>query len=574
MKRTNVTPNLLKQVWHLTRSYWRSEEKKKAYLLLAAILLLTLGVVFMLVLLNEWNNAFYTALQDYQTEEIFHQLKRFTVLAFIYIILAVYAYYLQQVLILHWRRWLTGRYIDAWLQNKTYYRLQMFGKDMDNPDQRISEDVNLFVTDTLGFFVGIIKAVCTLLSFVVILWQLSGPFSFQLLGRTWQVPGYMVWVAVAYAVVGTWLTHRVGHKLVALNFLQQRREADFRFSMMRMRENAESVAFYHGEEQEGRVFKNRFTLLLENFWKIVLKQKQLVWLNSGYSQIAIIFPFVVAIPRFLRRELTLGGLMQVATAFGRVQDALSYFVDMYTSLAAWQAVVERLTSFEAHMELVQAAGSASQLVQGSSPDAALHIKDLEVDLPNGQPILQGLNLTLEPGKNLLIQGLSGSGKSTLLKLLLGNLQAEKGQIIFKDAAGQAFQPDSYSIGYLAQDLVLFPATLAENVTMHTPGLSANPKDYLETVGLQLDPQRQITPDDLTLSGGQKQKLALARTLSHGFPLLLLDESLSAVDRAGQDQILRTLCQLPATVIFVAHNLSPEQKARFDREISLAKREHV
>ena len=255
MKRTNVTPNLLKQVWHLTRSYWRSEEKKKAYLLLAAILLLTLGVVFMLVLLNEWNNAFYTALQDYQTEEIFHQLKRFTVLAFIYIILAVYAYYLQQVLILHWRRWLTGRYIDAWLQNKTYYRLQMFGKDMDNPDQRISEDVNLFVTDTLGFFVGIIQAVCTLLSFVVILWQLSGPFSFQLLGRTWQVPGYMVWVAVAYAVVGTWLTHRVGHKLVALNFLQQRREADFRFSMMRMRENAESVAFYHGEEQEGRVFK-------------------------------------------------------------------------------------------------------------------------------------------------------------------------------------------------------------------------------------------------------------------------------------------------------------------------------
>lgn len=165
MKQTNGTKKLLSQVWRLTRSYWKSEEKKKAYALLLAILVLTLAVVAMLVLLNQWNNAFYTALQNYQTEEIFYQLKRFTVLAFIYIILAVYAYYLQQVLVLNWRRWLTNRYIDRWLQHRTYYRLEMFGKEMDNPDQRISEDVNLFVTKTLGFFVGIVKALCTLVSF-------------------------------------------------------------------------------------------------------------------------------------------------------------------------------------------------------------------------------------------------------------------------------------------------------------------------------------------------------------------------------------------------------------------------
>ncbi len=552
MKRTNVTPNLLKQVWHLTRSYWRSEEKKKAYLLLAAILLLTLGVVFMLVLLNEWNNAFYTALQDYQTEEIFHQLKRFTVLAFIYIILAVYAYYLQQVLILHWRRWLTGWYIDAWLQNKTYYRLQMFGKDMDNPDQRISEDVNLFVTDTLGFFVGIIKAVCTLLSFVVILWQLSGPFSFQLLGRTWQVPGYMVWVAVAYAVVGTWLTHRVGHKLVALNFLQQRREADFRFSMMRMRENAESVAFYHGEEQEGRVFKNRFTLLLENFWKIVLKQKQLVWLNSGYSQIAIIFPFVVAIPRFLRRELTLGGLMQVATAFGRVQDALSYFVDMYTSLAAWQAVVERLTSFEAHMELVQAAGSASQLVQGSSPDAALHIKDLEVDLPNGQPILQGLNLTLEPGKNLLIQGLSGSGKSTLLRCLAGLWPFVKGETDLPPGSTVMFIPQRpyLPLGTL-RDAILYPGTRDLPDAHLRQVLAECQIGYLAKHLLEEGDWAHV------FSLGEQQRLAFARILIYQPAWLFMDESTSALDEETEARMYQLLAEkLPhTTVISVGHRSS-------------------
>lgn len=293
---------LLRQVWALTKSYWQSEEKKKAFMLLAAILILNLGVVYMLVLLNQWNNAFYTALQDYRTEEIFSQLWRFTKLAFIYIILAVYAYYLQQTLIVNWRRWLTGRYMDEWLMSKTYYRLEMFGKDTDNPDQRISEDVSLFVTRTLSFFIGIIKALCTLVSFIVILWQLSGPFSFAAFGREWTIPGYMVWVAVAYASVGTWLTHKVGHTLVGLNFVQQRYEADFRFSMMRMRENAESVAFYHGESHERKVFGERFRLLLANFWKIVKKQKQLVWLNSGYSQIAIIFPFVVAIPRYLRHE--------------------------------------------------------------------------------------------------------------------------------------------------------------------------------------------------------------------------------------------------------------------------------
>ena len=549
MKNTNVTKKFFSQVWRLTRSYWRSEEKRKAYLLLFAILALTLAVVYMLVMLNQWNNAFYTALQNYETDEIFHQLKRFTGLAFTYIILAVYAYYLQQVLILNWRRWLTNRYIDRWLQKKTYYRLEMFGKEMDNPDQRISEDVNLFVTKTLSFFVGIVKALCTLISFVVILWQLSGPFSFQAFGQTFHISGYMVWVAVAYASLGTYVTHRVGHKLVGLNFLQQRREADFRFSMMRMRENAESVAFYHGEAQEGLVFKKRFALLLENFWKIVQKQKQLVWLNSGYSQIAIIFPFVVAIPRFLRRELTLGGLMQVATAFGRVQDSLSYFVDMYASLAEWQAVVDRLTGFEEDMALVRNAGTQSHLERTVSTENTITIQNLEVDLPDGQPILKPMELLLTPGKNVLIKGVSGSGKSTLLRSLAGIWPFTKGRVSMPSDDRLMFIPQRpyLPLGTL-RDALLYPG--------HGGHADDELKEWLKLCRIgylagHLDEEGDWSH---VFSVGEQQRLAFARALIHKPQWLFMDESTSALDEETEAAMYTLLAErLPeTTLVSVGH----------------------
>ena len=535
---------LLRQVWALTKSYWQSEEKKKAFMLLAAILILNLGVVYMLVLLNQWNNAFYTALQDYRTEEIFSQLWRFTKLAFIYIILAVYAYYLQQTLIVNWRRWLTGRYMDEWLMSKTYYRLEMFGKDTDNPDQRISEDVSLFVTRTLSFFIGIIKALCTLVSFVVILWQLSGPFSFAAFGREWTIPGYMVWVAVAYASVGTWLTHKVGHTLVGLNFIQQRYEADFRFSMMRMRENAESVAFYHGESHERKVFGERFRLLLANFWKIIKKQKQLVWLNSGYSQIAIIFPFVVAIPRYLRHELTLGGLMQVATAFGRVQDSLSYFVDMYASLAEWQAVVDRLTGFGAHMEAVRQAGSQVHVDRCFRDDPEIVLEKLEVDLPDGSVLLKPLTLTLEPGKNVLIRGSSGSGKSTLLRTLAG---------IWPFARGKVTMPAFEHVMFIPQRPYLPLGTLRDSVLY--PGTKHLTDEALRElmeqcrIGYLADRLDQEADWSHVFSVGEQQRLAFVRALIYEPTWLFMDESTSALDEDTEAAMFRLLAaRLRATTL--------------------------
>ncbi|MCH3949496.1 MAG: ABC transporter ATP-binding protein/permease [Acidaminococcus sp.] len=549
MKKTNLTIELLRQVWHLTRSYWKSEEKKKAFLLLAAILVLNLGVVYMLVLLNEWNNAFYTALQNYQTEEIFSQLWRFTKLAFTYIVLAVYAYYLQQTLILNWRRWLTNRYMDEWLQSKTYYRLEMFGKDMDNPDQRISEDVSLFVTRTLSFFIGIIKALCTLLSFVAILWQLSGPLSFQFMGRTWTINGYMVWVAVGYAVIGTYLTHKVGHRLVGLNFVQQRYEADFRFSMMRMRENAESVAFYHGESHERKVFGERFKRLLDNFWKIVQKQKQLVWLNSGYSQIAIIFPFVVAIPRYLKKELTLGGLMQVATAFGRVQESLSYFVDVYASLAEWQAVVDRLTSFGAHMQAVREAGNQEHVERRFVNQPEIEIENLEVDLPNGQAILKPLSLTFEPGENVLIRGSSGSGKSTLLRALAGIWPFARGKVTMPDFEHVMFIPQRpyLPLGKL-RDAVLYPGTRHRT----DEELKALMTDC--RIGYLADRLDQEADWSHVFSVGEQQRLAFVRALIYEPAWLFMDESTSALDEDTEAAMYKLLAErlTKTTLVSVGH----------------------
>ncbi len=510
---------------------------------------LTLGIVYMLVQLNQWNNAFYTALQNYQREEIFAQLWRFTRLAFIYIILAVYSYYLQQILVVNWRRWLTNCYIDEWLKHKTYYRLQMFGVDTDNPDQRISEDVNLFVTNTLSFTIGILKAFCTLVSFVVILWNLSGPLSFKLLGHDITLDGYLVWVALCYSLVGTYITHKVGNKLVNLNFVQQRYEADFRFSMMRMRENAESIAFYSGEEQEGKVFKKRFTTLLTNFWKIVQKQKQLVWLNSGYSQVAIIFPFVVTIPRYLTKQITLGGLMQIATAFGRVQDSLSYFVGMYASIAQWQAVVERLTGFGLHMQAVQAENPQVDLEREQADDGQIHLSHLEVDLPTGEAILQDVNMSFASGTNIIIKGASGSGKSTLLRSLAG---------IWPYVKGKVAMPSLEDVMFIPQRPYLPLGTLRDSVLY--PGTKNKSDEELQAlmelcrIGYLTKFLNEEADWSHVFSVGEQQRLAFVRTLIYAPKWLFMDESTSALDEDTEAAMYNLVAEhLPhTTVVSVGH----------------------
>ncbi len=543
MQNFTLSKQFFRDVWYLTKSYWQSEEKKKAFFLLTCIVGLTLAIVYMLVLLNRWNNSFYSALQNYQTDLIFDELIHFTYLAFIYIILAVYSYYLQQVLILNWRRWLTERFIEIWLKNKTYYNLQMFGKDTDNPDQRISEDVRLFVEMTLSFAIGLLKSVTTLASFVVILYELSGSLKFTLFGQQWEISGYLFWAAFFYSILGTWVTHLVGRKLVKLNFIQQRYEADFRFAMIRLRESSESVAFYRGEAQEGRVFKERFTLLLDNFWKIITKQKQLVWLNSGYSQIAIIFPFVAAMNRYLAKEFTLGGLMQVASAFGRVQDSLSYFVDTYSSLATWQSVVMRLTYFGRHMQEVSADAERFHLDRFVAA-GEVRAENMQVDLPDGTPLLKDVTFTLEPGANVLIKGVSGSGKSTLLRAIAG---------IWPYVEGTIAMPEQEKLMFIPQKPYLPLGSLREAL------LYPGNKPVSDEVLIALMEQCQIgyLQDKLdivadwshVLSVGEQQRLAFVRAHIQEPLWLFLDEATSALDEETEAKMYTLVGErLPATTI--------------------------
>ena len=548
MQKFTFTWQFFKDVWYLTKSYWQSEEKKKAFFLLACIIALTLGVVYMLVLLNSWNNSFYSALQNYDAQKIFSELIHFSWLAAIYIILAVYSYYLQQTLILNWRRWLTTKFIDIWLQNKTYYNLQMFGKDTDNPDQRISEDVRQFVEMTLSFAIGILKAFCTFVSFVFILYQLSGSLTFNFLGHTWTINGYMLWASLLYSIIGTFLTHLVGRKLVKLNFIQQRYEADFRFSMIRLRESAESVAFYRGEAQEGEVFKSRFKVLLDNFWQLVNKQKQLVFLTSGYSQIAIIFPFVVAMNRYLAKEVSLGGLMQVVSAFGRVQDSLSYFVDMYSSIAQWQAVVMRLTYFGRHMHEVSVEAEKFH-VDRFATAKAVSVQKLNVNLPDGAPLLQNVTFKLAPGHNVLIKGVSGSGKSTLLRALAG---------IWPFVEGKINLPRTEELMFIPQKPYLPLGTLKEALLY--PGnkrLSDNELVYLMDICQigYLKDKLELTADwSHVLSVGEQQRLAFVRAHIQQPKWLFLDEATSALDEETEAEMYSLLEErlINTTVVSIGH----------------------
>ena len=550
-------------VWKLVRSYWRSEERWWARGMLAVVVALSLLQVYMLVLLNQWNNEFYNALQGYNYGSFWPLIGEFTTIAFIYIIVAVYAIYLRQMLEIRWRTWMTKNYLSKWLHKQTYYRLQVTGSaDMDNPDQRISDDIGSFISLSLQLSLGVLKQLTTLVAFVFILWQLSGVLDIPLGDTVVSVPGYMVFVTLFYSIAGTWIAHKVGKKLIGLNYDQQRYEADFRFSMVRVRENSESIAFYGGEEPEHVTFNERFQRVVTNFWGLMKRTKLLNFYVTGYGQLAIIVPILMVAPKYFEGNLQLGGLMQTFSAFGRVQDALSYFVDAYSSIAQYMAVIRRLSGFTAHMEEAE---ELQDDFQREKTGTSLVLKHIKVDLPNGQPLLQDLSLEISTGDKLLIAGASGCGKSTLLRALAG---------IWPYGSGEITTPEKWRVMFLPQRPYLPLGSLRQAIYYPQPVPEQETEDIKALLNLfgvshLADSLDKVDDWSRILSLGEQQRLAFIRILLFKPEIVFLDESTSAMDEDREAEAYDVLSsQLPDTaVVSVGHRST--LRAKHQRELKLA-----
>lgn len=536
----------LATVWRIAVPYFRSEDRWMGRLILGAVIAIELSIVGITVLFNSWNADFYNALQDKNWGAFVYQLGYFSVLATAFILLAVYQLYLNQWLQIRWRRWMTRAYLDHWMTDSNHYRMQVLGDAADNPDQRIAEDINQFVALTLTIGLQLLSSLVTLLSFMAILWALSAQAPFHLFGMSYSIPGYLLWAALIYAVIGTALTHLIGRPLIGLNFLQQRYEADFRFNLVRVRESGEQIALLSGEAAERDRLLMRFGNVINNWYAIMSRQKKLTFFTAGYGQAAVVFPFIMGAPAYFAGAVQLGGLMQISNAFGQVQGALSIFVTLYRSLADWRAVIERLDGFDRSVAAAQALAVTPPVVAVRPGDgAAITLQDLAVRLPNGVPLINATGISIAAGDKVLVNGPSGSGKSTLFRAMAGIWPFGSGDIVIPKNAKVMMLPQRpyFPIAPLAA-AVAYPAE---------PGSfdSAKVAELIDAVGLPgLVPRIEEEAHwNRMLSLGEQQRLGIARAILLAPDFLFLDEATASLDETAEAEVYRLLEQrLPQTTL--------------------------
>ncbi|THD66020.1 MAG: ABC transporter ATP-binding protein/permease [Bradyrhizobium sp.] len=561
----NNIRSTLATVWRIAAPYFSSEDKWAGRGLLAAVIAIELASVFLTVLFNRWNNVFYNALQERNQAVFTYQIGYFAVLAVFWITLKVYQLYLNQWLQIRWRQWMTARYLGGWLHDANHYRMQLLGDAADNPDQRIAEDTQRFVDQTLALGIGLLSSVVTLASFVFILWGLSNEAPLHLFGRDIPIPGYLVWGALIYALLGTTLTHLIGWPLVGLNFQQQRYEADFRFNLVRTRENAEQIALLRGEPAERTRLLGRFAFVVQNWLDIMQRTKKLTAFTASYSQASVIFPYVLIAPAYFAEKIQLGGMMQTASAFSSVQDSLSFFISSYRTLAEWQSVVARLHGFETSIQNADALLNRENIVHVASDDkGTIDLEKLLVSLPNGVPLVTADGFKLRTGERTLLTGPSGSGKSTLFRAIADVWPFGTGSIAIPANTTLMMMPQRpyFPVGSL-QAAIVYPAEASAFSPDRVRGT-------LVAVGL---PQLASRLDEdahwnRMLSLGEQQRLGLARALLHAPQYLFLDEATASLDEAAEATLYRLLEEkLPATtIVSIGHRSTLE--AFHQRNIAL------
>ncbi|SFM17157.1 ABC transporter ATP-binding protein/permease [Pelosinus propionicus] len=543
---------LLLTSWKIARSYWFSEEKWSAWGLLVTVITLNLGIVYMLVLINTWQVNFYEVIQSHNYQGFMESIGHYCILAACLVVVRGYQIYTRMMLHIGWRRWMTERYLSDWLAHKTYYLLQLSQEhDMDNPDQRISEDIEMFVWLTLRLSLDLLQDLVTILSFIVILWNLSGIITLSIAGFEIPIQGYLVWVAMLYAMGGTYWTVKTGRPLVKLDFDQQRFEADFRFSLMRLRENAESIALYGGEKQEKWSFHQGFGKIVATYRKIMKVRRSLTWLTSSYTQISSIFASIAAAPRYFTSQIHLGQMFQIVDAYRHVQTGFSFVVDSFTLLAQWRAVVNRLNNFLVSMEMVRGQLPRAYKLNISRENASVYSAcNLQIFLPDGALLIKDLSLMIRPADKLLIMGESGCGKSTLLRTFAGIWPYASGKIIVPDKQKVMFVPQKSYLPYSSlREMLVYPDIIKED----------KDKVMRETLVMcrlpHLTDKLHIVADwGHTLSLGEQQRVAFARVLLQKPNWLFLDEATSALDESTEQAMYKMIVStMPnAAIISVGH----------------------
>ena len=530
----------LKIFGRMLKSYWCSKDSLKSWFLLLAIIALTGGSVYIATSINTWYKTFWDVIQQYDLDGFKQQIVVFIILASIHVLVSVYNAYLKSCLAINWRTWLTGKTMDRWLQSDNYYKLQLLDKNTDNPDQRIAEDLNLFVSATIVLILGTATDIAMLFTFGVVLWNLSSAVTITVWGYQVSLPdGYMCYLALLYAILGTALTFYLGRPLVRLNFRQQRYEADFRFSLIRVRENGESIALYKGDKEEGKYLRHSFADLVANYIKLIVCTKRLGFLTLGYAQTAVIFPILISAPLYFAKIITMGSIMQINSAFGRVQDSLSTLVSNFNSWASWKSVVDRLSLFYMSLEEVERIAC----LKTPQDRSALEVENLELKSPRGHLLLEDLNLSLKQGQSLLIRGPSGCGKSTLIKAIAGIWPYAEGEVHYIHDSKALFLSQK---PYLPQGTLRLAASYPS-----APETDGQTEHYFKLLGLEhLIPHLdEVDIWSHILSLGEQQRVAVVRALINKPQILFLDEASSAMDELTEKKAYELLRQeLPDTII--------------------------